>query len=160
MNDTNETHQEPTPIEQIPFLEGEFVSESYGMISGLAEQQKSTYHVYADKGRPDYRWLVAVVPNRGDHIYCGTLDKNKREQGFGGRTMDFIRENGDVVTLYGPWHSNSKALFEQTGVDVRNQHHTMGCVALYQDGEALEYPQTKYTQLIHVDLDPTLGLCN
>ena len=140
------------------YLEGEFDTGGYQMVSGIADQQAIEFYC-AKEVRPGYWYLWADVPNSGDHIYCGST--KQKEEGFGGRTMIFPigKVEGETVELklLGPWHTNGDDLFNKTGVDLRDKHHTWGCIAEEQDNEGLQWPRYKYTKLIHVDREPVLG---
>ena len=77
-------------------------------------------------GRSGIGWIIPVdVPNRADYIYCtNSEDWESAGEGFGGSTLNFILENGDVFLLHGGWHSNSSSLYTDTGVDIGNEHFT------------------------------------
>ena len=93
------------------------------MISGQGEAAVRTYKEYF--GKSGRIWLVAVQDNPADNIY---VEGGPNSDGFGGATLTFKLEDGREVRLKGPWHSNSNALFEDTGMDIRNQHETEGAI--------------------------------
>lgn len=41
---------------------------------------------------------------------------------MGGATLPFKLEDGSVDMVKGPWCSNTRALFSDTGIDLRDQH--------------------------------------
>ncbi len=122
------------------------------MISGIGEVQERVFKEI--KGKKGKRWFVAVQNNEADNIYVETTECNN---GFCGRKMKFKLQDGSIVTAIGPWHSNSGALYKDTGYDCRNKHLTYGIVAkerIYVGG------QTKYVNVVFVDTEFTLGSFN
>jgi len=61
-------------------------------------------------------WYVTGNPKE---IYVDTGDPES--QGFGGAICMFTLEDGTKEQVKGPWHSNSEALFKDTGLDLRNE---------------------------------------
>lgn len=103
-------------------------------------------------------WLVGLVPNEADHIYfCDTKDINS--QGYGGSTLQFIVVNQDgseqTLSLKGPWHSNSDALFERTGYDCTDLYYTR-CIISY--GRRFILNEEIATDVIWYDKYERLGL--
>ena len=80
--------------------------------------EKEVFVRYIGKG--GRIWLVGVT-EPSNNIY---VDGCPGSQGFGGSTLTFKMVDGSEVQLKGPWHSNSEALFYETGVDVRGLHKT------------------------------------
>lgn len=78
-------------------------------------------------------------------------EKAYRSEGFGGSTLSFVIDPGDGsqdyydLDLQGPWHSNAEALYQRTGVDLRDKYRTW-CVVL--DG---------FGKLLHKDTELCLG---
>lgn len=105
-------------------------------------------------GHSGNTWLVPTYCAwPGEYIHVDQHDPHS--QGYGGGILDFPLEDGTVYSVKGPWHSNSEALYEDTGVDLRDTHRTYGCVAL-----EVRYDQTGngiFTKLIHVDREPVVG---
>ena len=62
-----------------------------------------------------------------EHIYCG-YPYATGSLGFGGRRITFKTIEGEVI-LYGPWHTSAEDLYQETGVDLRNQYMTRGMCA-------------------------------
>lgn len=97
------------------------------MLCGSYEAEVRTYQKVVD--RNGHVWLIANQPNRADNVYHhDPRDKNSR--GFAGRTLSFAIDDGTVYEAMGPWHTNSQALFEATGVDVRETHSTICAIGL------------------------------
>ena len=142
----------------IPYVEDEYVVPSrLAMRSGIVEQQAiSEYELHAEVVGPTVsrNWLFPVdIPNRAEHIY--TDNPNRTEDGFGGRTMEFPLASGGTYEATGPWHTNSSALFQATGIDIRNEYFTRGCVALNRITLREGYNQFKYVLI--QDEEPVLG---
>lgn len=62
------------------------------------------------------------VPNPGDHVHVDTKDPESR--GYGGRTLEFKLEDGEVRSVKGPWHGGLQELYEQTGIRLADLHYT------------------------------------
>lgn len=131
------------------------------MSSGIATQQQFKYHAYKHKARnePDYWYLVADTPNGGDHCYCGSSDPASRSQGFGGRAMEFPIEGHEpdrIITLYGPWHTNSHSVLKDTGVDYTRKHLTRGIIAEVSE-DIGRFMCNKYSKIVHLELSGVIG---
>jgi len=131
------------------------------MTCASAEAEKCTYVMQV--GKSGRRWLYPDCgSNSASHIY---VEGEKNSQGFGGRTLTFkltpdqLVENGEIK-LKGPWHSNSEALFEDTGVDLRDTHVTFVVVSKGREhldmGECGWY-KTVMTDVLYIDDEPTSG---
>lgn len=89
------------------------------------------YTCYRDKKDKNRLWLVSAThSNPADHIYVGyPYDTNS--QGYAGRWLVFnLADHNSAVSLQGPFHSNAGALFEHTGVDIRDKHYVQLVVGL------------------------------
>ena len=76
-------------------------------------------------------------------------------KGYGGRTLTFSLEEGvGEISLQGPWYSNSDALFEDTGIDLRDKSLTFGLVAC---DRTFKDNITSYSNILYQDDTPTLG---
>ena len=95
-------------------------------------------------------WLVADQPNSGDDIYVWD---NLNTSGFGGRHIDFTLTNDTVITLKGPWHSNSISFFDDTGIDIRDKHLTFGVISR-------KFANDEMIDVLHQDEDWTIGPFN
>ncbi len=98
-------------------------------------------------------WLVGDVPNAGDHVYCDRHDS--KSEGFGGAEMRFNLFAGSEYIAKGPWHSNPQALFEDTGVDVRDKHYTR--VVIGREAEVLPRGGYVMKDVLHLETEPVLG---
>ena len=120
----------------------------YRMICGSAEVEERTWYII--KGKSGGNWLIPVNdPEPAAHVhYHHPNDKNS--EGYAGRTLPFKLEDGSVYQAQGPWHSNSDALFRDTGVDIRDQHLTFVVLAKDRDGSVMK-------DVLYIDDKPTLG---
>jgi hypothetical protein len=102
-------------------------------------------------------WLFPAdlsTPDAANFIYCRNLSIEK-SAGFGGAGVTFRMSDGTTKSLQGPWNSNADALFEQTGVDLRNSNITFGIVA--KSREHIEFSKERFSDILHEDLEPTSG---
>ena len=70
-------------------------------------------------------WYYHDGKDAGDQIYCSTPNK----QGMGGATTSMSTKDG-IFEETGIWHSNSKSLYDATGVDLRNNHKLSYAICL------------------------------
>lgn len=136
----------------------DYIIENQPMTSGQGEAIAKQYHKY--EGKSGRTWLVADVPNAGDYVYVTNNPENTTSytqgfQGFGGATLPMLLVEGSIFQLRGGWHSNSEALYEDTGVDVRDKHLTFIVVARQRVFEA---GQTILKDVLYKDLEPVIGL--
>ena len=121
------------------------------MLCGSVEAEARRYKLLI--GKNGNIWLVALEPNEGGNIYVS--DPSPKSEGFAGRLITFpLEKPGESITLQGPWHGNSEALFRDTGYDARDKHETFVVIAkrrTYKDG------RTFYEDVLHQDEAPTLG---
>jgi hypothetical protein len=93
-------------------------------------------------------WLYGDCRNPAAYIYF--LDKKNHTyggfEGFGGATLKFNLVNGEQISLKAPWHSNSHALYKQTGIDLRKKNYIWGIIAL---GVIETYPDYIYKNVIY-----------
>lgn len=127
-------------------LGGKFVDDYYSMVSGQAVAQSNYYNIAI--GKSGRIWLY----QDGDSIY---EQGGPKSEGFGGALLEFKLSNGcDSVKLKGAWHSNSSALFQDTGIDLRLQHLTWGVIGTkrsHDDGRSV------IENLLWFDKEPTYG---
>ena len=131
-------------------MEREF-SISGPTICGSAEAEQRVFNMYV--GKSGRRWLVADQENAGENIY---VEGGPNSDGFGGRTLEFQLKDGAIISLKGPWHSNCDSLFNDTGVDVRNQYYTFGIISLgkrYTEN----YLSEIFEDVLFYDESPVLG---
>jgi len=111
-------------------IEDEYIIKRQPMYSGQADAAARQYFRYT--GRSGRTWLVADQPNAADHIFVSAVYKpgdRSSFKGFGGAALVFPIVGQDVVTLTGPWHTNSEAFLADVGVDIRDRHLTFVVVA-------------------------------
>ena len=125
----------------------EYEVKNIPMISGTGEISKRVFRIVEGK---DAIWLISTDENAGDFIYARKKDDAKSE-GFGGSTLEFLLEDGSMIKLQGPWHSNSVSLYHDTGIDLNDKHKTFGLVALNRKGN-------KYKDILFIDSEPVIGI--
>lgn len=139
-----------TKLVKIPFS-------IYGpMKSGQGELEERTYKkIKGSKGT----WYVAAQENAGDNVYFAEANPDPKAyfQGFGGATLTFRLEDGTEDQVKGPWHSNSGALFNDTGYDVRDKYFTRGIIAKNREYSVNMRDGDIYTDVLHYDEEPVLG---
>ena len=116
--------------------------------------------------QPKYQKIVGksgtiwFVPDSGnsDLIHCSNSDKN----GYGGSTIEFKMVDGSIEKIVGPWHSNPDGLFSDTGVDLRNNSWTFGCVSCYREnkGYCVDGISGIMTSIVYLDTEWTKGSFN
>jgi len=125
----------------------------YRMICGQHEAQERKYKKLI--GKSGRIWLVAVQDNPADNIYV-SADSQENEpgyrgfRGYAGATLKFGLEDGATECLTGPWHTNCKDLFSDTGYDIRDKHLTFGAVSRKREKGWL-------IDVLYIDKDWTLG---
>lgn len=94
-------------------------------------------------------YLIAVQDNPADNIYVeGGFDN----EGFGGSTLYFKLEDGTLLKLKGPWHTNSEELYRATGIDIRDKHKTFGVIS-----KGVIYNDVLMTNVLYQDNDWVIG---
>lgn len=131
-------------------MEGVRFGISGPMTCASSEAEERTYKLLV--GKSGDRWLIAIQPNPADNVY---VEGGPNSDGFAGRTIEFLIEDGTRIKLRGPWKSNSDDLFKDTGYDIRNKHLTIGICALecefdYRKGNL-------YKGVLHKDSDWVIG---
>ena len=121
------------------------------MKSGIGEQSIRTYKKIVGKSGT---WLISIQDNEADNIYFAS-NSGKRSDGFGGATLEFVLENGQIEEVQGPWHSNSDSLYSDTGYDVRDKHLTRGIIA--KDIKRGPNWEDEYIDVLHYDEVPVIG---
>ena len=135
-----------SPRAVVPVILDKYNIKPQPMICASSEAESHKYRLYTqDSARS---WLVADVPNAGDYIY------SSGGKGFCGRVITFPLVGGGELQLKGPWLSNSKSLFERTGVDVRDKHLIWGCIGLSRENF------NTINDVIYMDDEPVVGLFN
>lgn len=101
-------------------------------------------------GKSGTYWLYDP---EGSDCYCSSAPGYR---GFGGSPVTFPRKEGLSTILLGPWHSNTHALFADTGIDRRDQHLTWGCVGTGRDFDG-NLGRDRLTGIVWFDPEPTRG---
>ena len=128
----------------------DFVIKPMPQVCASAEAESNKYHMVRQPN--GYVFLWKDGPSAADNIYCGWDDPDKREEGFGGRTLTFDLVEGGSISLHGPWHTNADHLYRATKVDLRNQYSTFVVVAKYREYKHDENGyQTVYKDVLHQD---------
>jgi len=100
---------------------------------------------------PDGRyWVWPKSQTRPDKIYTG-FNFDTGSDGCAGRKIEFPLFDGTSVTLHGPWNSNCDALFQQTGIDLREVHLTWGCISLKSKQDNWPYGEIHFEDLLYID---------
>jgi hypothetical protein len=101
-------------------------------------------------------YLFHDTPDGAENVYFDPEDP--RSEGFYGRTIEFLldtdRHPEAVHPAVGPWHSNADALFDRTGIDLRDRHRTYGAIALEKTMTTYE---TRLHGILHLDSAVTVG---
>lgn len=128
----------------------DYAIERGGMKCGQSEAQARRYRKYnCAKGV----WLVADQPNAADNVYFHN-PRDTKSDGFGGATLRFPLVEGGEYVAKGPWHADSKGLFQDTGVDVRATCLTFVVLSKGQDSH---WPDCIMRDVVYKDADWTLG---
>lgn len=131
----------------------DYIIERQPMFCGSCEAEQRRYKkIIGKSGRV---WLYAIQDNSADNIY---VSGGENSDGFGGRTLSFTLEDGTIEKLKGPWHSNSDALYGDTGVDLRDKCLTF--VVISESRNRIQIERIYYTKMVNVlykDTKPTIG---
>lgn len=131
------------------FIEGPYIQRS-----GQSDATSDRYNLHV--GKSGRIWLTPISGEARMIIAEG----GPGSQGFGGADLTFTLKNGvDKITLHSPWSSNTDALFEDTGIDLRNKHLTWGCIGRHRKfikANGISSP-TVFLDLVYWDRQPTLG---
>ena len=132
---------------------------SKGMICGSADAESRRYHkVLGKSGR---YWFYPENEIAGNVYVTPNPEENrpgyKGFRGFGGREISFPLVDGTTDKIRGPWHSNSDALFSDTGVDLRDRHITFVVISRGVKSDPDNYMGTIMTDVLHIDEEPTIG---
>jgi hypothetical protein len=104
-------------------------------------------------GKSGSIWYVGDCEEKGAHVFCSTRDKS----GFGGGEIKFPLKDGAVDSIKGPWHSSCDSLFDDTGIDVRDKHFTMGIISKGRGFTGNPYHYTIMKDVLYRDDKPILG---
>lgn len=120
------------------------------MVSGLEQQSAIKTWDYAIDNDGNYWFWPSQHEEPGAMVHVGSILVGQRSEGYGGREMEFPTKDG-VVKIQGPWHSNTDALYKQTGTDLRDKHRTIGVIALGRTSN--ENYETILTDVVYLDTD-------
>lgn len=153
-------YEQPKVIKKERYIakEDEFVTDDYQMFSGQGEAVRQKYHKYI--GKSGNTWLVADSEWAAENVYVTDSPKNNGTQGFGGAVLKMPLVNGEIFELKGGWHTNSDALFSDTGIDIRNKYRTF--VVLAKERFSLDDGTWRigFKGILYKDKEPTLGHFN
>jgi len=89
--------------------------------SGITEETARNIKFKKYIGKSGRTWLVGIS---NDELHVEILNKiyvsaHKGDAGgFDGSTLQFQLEDGSIISLKGPWHSNPTAFTEDTGIEL------------------------------------------
>lgn len=127
---------------------GDFTVPNYASVS--ARPHESIGHKIA-MGKSGRIWLYQDGESRV-HVSGGPGSR-----GFGGSTVSFTLAGGlGKIDLVGPWASNADSFFKDTGIDVRDNFNTWGCVGTGRSYDS-NTGETRITGLVWFDHDATKG---
>lgn len=100
--------------------------QSDAFYSGITEDTMRKIRFRKYIGRSGKTWLVGLCHLDGslyDELRAEMLNEiyvssNGKDMGYGGDTLQFQLEDGSVISLKGPWHSNPNAFTRDTGIEL------------------------------------------
>jgi hypothetical protein len=112
------------------------------------------------KGKSGRTWLYGICDAPAAHIYVSAEGRENMPgyrgfRGFGGSTLKFELEDGNTISLQGPWHSNSNALFNDTGIDL-NENTVTYVVVSEKIGHDKKYHSVAIN-VLYKDEEPAVG---
>lgn len=119
------------------------------MVSGQGQQVFVEMWDYIIDNEQMYWFWPTLHDEPGAMVHCGSIIAGHRSEGYGGSMLKFPTKDG-VISIQGPWHSNTDALFEKTGIDLRDKHRTVGAIAL---ARAYEGNETVFMNVVYLDPD-------
>jgi hypothetical protein len=132
-----------------------FVAENAPMICGSAEAEAREYQIAVDKNRNVVWFYTLNDPDPAGHVYVHN-PRDVGSDGYGGRTITFKIGKTATYNAKGPWHSNSDALYEGTGVDLRDKHLTFVVIAKRRGKDSGNF-RAVLEDVLYMDEKPTLG---
>ena len=111
-------------------------------------------------GKSGRIWVYPIIANSGDQIHVSANSAENEPgyrgfRGYGGSTLKFLLEDGEILELHGPWHSNSDALVEDTEIDLRDKHLTYMIIA--KERECNDHSQCTFKDVLYQDTQPMVG---
>lgn len=108
-------------------------------------------------GKSGRIWLVQATAPVDGWIYVSDTDPDSR--GFAGGSMTWnVPSQNCKITLRGPWHASPSDLYEDTGVDVRDQNLSQGVVSRGITHGNAGICSALYSDVLHFDDTPVVGL--
>lgn len=152
------TGEQPKPREFYVPTANDYVIQRQPMRSGQGEAQSRKYRKYI--GKSGRTWLVADQENAGANVYVSADPQELKPgyrgfQGFGGSALTFPLVDGGEIQLKEPWHSNTTALWKDTGIDVRDKHYTF--VVVSRERKSGEHYEMIMADVLYKDDAPQLG---
>lgn len=111
--------------------------------------KEERYHMVV--GKSGDIWLYPDNDHPADEIHVST----KHHDGYCGRELHYHLVDGTAIMLHGPWHSNSDALYDDTGVDLRSKHITY--VVIAKDRDYTKKYETIMKDVLYQDEKPMVG---
>jgi hypothetical protein len=108
-------------------------------------------------GKSGNTWYIPKTSTPATSLHVDT--HNPHSEGYAGSFLSFEMEDGTVDKVKGPWHSNSDALYDDTGVDVRNTYPTRVILArnrVFGDGGL----RATFQDVFYLEETPILGRYN
>lgn len=122
------------------------------MKSAIGESQALTYDMII--GKSGDRWFIPTCENKADNILVSSTNNT---DGFGGGFLTLNMSDGLQLKVQGPWHSNPRALKNDTGIDIANTHRMRWIIARATEGWEYGKPST-FIDVYELQDEP--ALCN
>ena len=140
------------PFAPIRIIQKRLYTDRFNIVK-CASHEAETRRYHKVIGKSGKTWLYADQENPADNLY---VEGEKGNDGFSGRTLVFKLVDGGKVELKGPWHANSGAFFQDTGIDTMNKYLTYAVVGLGRGGVYKSYIK----DVIYKDKEPAVGEFN
>lgn len=129
-----------------------------GSLSGFpqicASEEAETRRYHMVRGKSGRLWFVADQPDMAGNVY---VEGGKGSNGFAGRWLTFPLVDGRTVKTKGPWHTNSDALFKDTGIDIRDTYLTRVIVAKDQGSTGAPKWISYFVDVVYFEEEPQMG---
>lgn len=131
-----------------------YIERNPATVCAQAEAERREYKMVLDRDQRCVWFYDLTDKSPGSTVHVHD-PQDEKSDGYGGRVITFKIGKTAEYLAKGPWHSNSDALFECTGVDLRDKHLTFGCIAKYRGYET--GGRTYLEGILYIDKEPTLG---
>ena len=122
----------------------------FEVMATIKVPKPKTYYLHLDGKFP---W---IIPTNGEPSEIHS--HNAPHTGYGGRVLFFpLDEEDKLYKAKGPWHRNADDLFAATGIDLRNNHLTLGIVALERRSVKHKGMANDYRGILHLDENEIRG---